>query len=696
MPPESPTDPAFARDAFISYANQDTAVADALCTELERRGLACWIAPRDVVPGALYADSIVRAINGAKVLVLVLSQHAIASPHVGKEIERASSKRRPIIALRTDTAPLTPALEYFLSESQWVDATAAGGMQAAFAKLGEALRRSLQASATAATTDGTGTTATAVTAVTAATAGIRAGTAPAPAAAARYRWLAAAAGALVVAALAYVIIDRLWLAKPRAPAGESSAQTTAAHATAAGAGALTPTAPSAAKSVAVLPFEDLSEKKDQAYFSDGLAGELIDLLARVPGLRVPARTSSFYFKDKQATLQDIAKALNVTHILEGSVRKSGNTVRISTDLVRVDDGTAMWSQTFDRKLDDIFKVQDDIAASVVGALKVSLLGGAAPHAAPTSSTAAYTAFLKCSAASHGETRALAARAIEICKQAVALDPNYPYAWLALAGNLQGQFVAYGATTYESARPQVYDAIQHALALDPNLPAAHYAMANLLYQMDFNPAAAEVESRRALALAPQNAESNWLNGYFESVQGRFEDALQDLERARDDNPLNTDVYIQLGNVYYRWHKLPQAAAAYRAALSINADTSSVHYRLGLTALVGGDPKAALVEFEQEPDPDFRAVGPPLALDALGRKAEADHALASAEQTAALGASYQIALIHAARGDTNGAFQWLERAYRQRDAGMLWIKFEPLLTSLRPDPRFQSLLVRMHLN
>jgi len=680
--PESTTDPGFARDAFISYANQDKAIADALCADLERRGLACWIAPRDVVPGALYADSIVRAINGAKVLVLVLSQHSVGSPHVGKEIERASSKRRPIIALRIDAAALTPALEYFLSESQWVESTAAGGMDAAFAKLGEALRRSLQTGAAPAFG--------AVPPTAGPNSMMPAGAVP-PVPGARRRWLAAGAAALLVAACAYLVVDRFRFAKPHTVTGEEAASVTSGESAPA-----LPSVPTGPQSVAVLPFEDMSEKKDQAYFSDGLASELIDLLAKVPGLRVPARTSSFYFKGKQTTLPDIAKALNVTHILEGSVRKSGNTVRITTDLVRVEDGTPMWSETFDRKLDDIFKVQDDIATSVVGALKISLLGGAAPHAAPTSSAAAYTAFLKCAEASHTASRELVARAIHLCKQAVDLDPNYALGWLAYAGNLQAQFAGFGTVPYEEARPPIYAAIQRALSIDPNLAAAHAAMAGFLYQMDFNPAAAEIEMRRAIALDPQDTESYWLKGYIASIQGRFEEALKALERSRDDNPLDTDAYVQVGNVYYRWGKLPEATAAYRATLAFNPTAGSVHYRLGLTALLGGDPKAALVEFEQEPDSDFHAVGPPLALDALGRKAEADRALAAAEQTAAQGAAYQVALIHAARMDVDGAFEWLERAYRQRDAGMLWIKYEPLLKSLRPDPRFQSLLVRMHLN
>jgi TolB-like protein/tetratricopeptide (TPR) repeat protein len=652
------TDPAFARDAFISYANQDTAVADALCASLEQHGLRCWIAPRDVMPGALYADAIVRAINGARVLILVLSRHSVVSPHVGKEIERASSKGRPIIALRIDAAPLTPALEYFLSESQWVDAGLIG-IEAAHAKLAEAIQAQLG------------------------------GRAPAAAIikSSRNSWPALAAVGLA-ALVGVAVIAKLWFVA-RTPA-------TAAHTATAAAAPDGPLPNSGQqKSVAVLPFEDLSQNKDQAYFSDGLSGELIDLLAKIPGLRVPARMSSFYFKGRQATLQEIAHALNVTHVLEGTVRSSGQTLRITTDLVSVDTGTPVWSETYDRKLDDVFKIQDDIAGSVVGALKVSLFGSATPRAMPTANSAAYTAYLKCQEDRSIENREGLEDAIRDCQQAVDLDPKFAPAWLGLAGAIQIQFVGFSVSTYENERPRVYGAIQRALALDPKLAEAHYALANLLYQMDFDPAAADVELQRASQLEPGLADTNWLGGYIDDVQCRYDDALRSLNRARARDPLFTDIRIQMGNVNYRWGKLDAAATAYHEALAINALTGSVHYRLGLVALLQSNPTQALDEFEQEHDPAFHAVGLPMGYDALGRKADADRALAVAEKTSALGAAYQIALIYAARKDTEKTFEWLNRAYAQRDAGMLWIKGEPFLRPFHSDPRFKVLLGKMHL-
>jgi len=680
MTTEAMTDP-FARDAFISYANQDKAAADAVCASLESRGLRCWIAPRDVLPGTLYADAIVRALNGARVLVLLLSEHSVASPHVGKEIERASSKRRPIIALRLDLAPLTHALEYFLSESQWVDATAVG-LQAALVQTATAVQALLGPGAGPPGGPGLRTTANSTARAAA----------PAAAKAGRRPWLIAAGLA------ALLIFGAVWVSKNGRPAERSAevrdGQVQPATAT------MTPAAIPVVDdhSVAVLPFEDLSEKKDEAYFSDGLSSELIDLLAKVPGLRVTARVSSFYFKGKQATLQDIAHALNVSHVLEGTVRSSGQTLRITTDLVDVASGAPVWSETYDRKLDDIFKIQDDIAGSVVGALKVSLLGKPIPHATPTANTAAYTAYLKCEESFLAtENRESIAASIAACQKATELDPNFAPAWITLGNALRDQFVGFGGQAdYQTARARVYAAFQRALALEPDSPAPHVAMAELLYQMDFDAAAAQVEIRKASALDPSGADSSWLGGYIASVECRFDDALQADEIDRLRNPLVTDIPIQIGNVHYRRGDLEEARKAYREALALSAQTGSVHYRLGLVALLAGDPNTALIEFEQEPDPDFHAVGLPMAYDALGRKTEADRALANAEQVAARGSAYQIALIYAARKDAKNTFAWLERAYGQRDAGMLWIKCEPFLKDLRPDPRYQTLLRKMHLD
>ena len=451
-----------------------------------------------------------------------------------------------------------------------------------------------------------------------------------------------------------------------------------------------------AKSIAVLPFTDLSEKKDQEYFSDGLAEELLDLLAKTPGLHVIARTSSFSFKGTSEDIPTIAGKLNVANILEGSVRKSGNRLRVTTQLIRARSGEDIWSDTYDRELRDVFQVQDEIAGAVVAALKVSLLGAAPARAMSTANTEAYTFFLKCMEAHRIETRQSVESAISYCQRAVDLDPNFAPAWVELGDAIREQFVGYSMTPYEEARPRAYSAIRRALALDPKQADAHQALAAVYYQMDFDPAAAAVEMQRVVELEPTNPKIYWWRGYLASVQGRFNEALQYLQHARDLDPLNTDVYIQIGNVNYRAGKYSEAATAYRAAIALQPAIGSVHYRLGLVCLGQNNPPGALAEMTAEPDRVFHAVGLPLALDALGRKSEADAVIPDAEKTAALGASYQVALIYAARHDADRAFLWLDRAYRQRDTGMLWLKAEPLLKDLHADPRFQALLRKVHLD
>jgi TolB-like protein len=328
----------------ISYASQDGAVAAVVCNALEQAGVTCWIAPRDVTSGAFYADELVHAIDSARALVLILSQSAAASPHVHREVERAISKRHPVVSLRIDRAALPAGLEYFLNTSQWLDASG-GDTARTMPKLVAAVQVAIDRP--------------------------------------RCR-IAIVAGSLLAVAIGGLAVYKSRLPERRVLLPSEVAAPTAAP------------APSSIpeQSVAVLPFVDMSEKKDQEYFSDGLSEELIDMLVKVPNLRVPARTSSFYFKGKPTKIPEIARELGVAHVLEGSVRKSGNHLRVTAQLVRADNGFHIWSQTYDRKLDDIFKMQDDIANAVVNALKVSLFAALKPRVPATSNMEAYTLLLK--------------------------------------------------------------------------------------------------------------------------------------------------------------------------------------------------------------------------------------------------------------------------------------------------------------
>jgi adenylate cyclase len=660
------------RDAFLSYASLDAGVAERICAVLEAAGIRVWMAPRDVAAGANYADAIVRALNACRILVLILSRHSVGSAHVGKEVERASSKGRSIVAVRLDDAELTPALEYFLSESQWIDART--GVEAALPKLTDGIRRLM----------------TAPGAAPAAPPGPAAAVAPAsvtPLTARRF------APTLVIAALVCAVVLAGGFLAARAgwfraaPAAAPAAVNPVSVPPAAAAAPL--------KSIAVLPFADLSEKKDQEYFSDGLSEELIDLLGKVPGLRVPARTSSFYFKGRQATLAEIGKALNVTHVLEGSVRKSGKQLRITTELVAVGDDTRVWSETYDRQLDDVFKVQDDIANSVVTALKVSMLGEAVPRAAPTANSDAYLHYLQAREAMRSENNGFLQADSEL-KKALQLDPSFAAAWLLLGTLHINGFVGGSYGPYDKARREAVDALQHALADDPSLAGAHVEQARVFFQMDFDTPAAQAELKRASALDPTGRGALWLTGYIANSEGRFDEAIAQHLASRDADPLFVDNYRQLGNAYYRAGRLDEAATVLNDTAQRFPTAGTVHYRLGLVRLQQHRLDEALSEFNLEPRGVFGQLGAPLALDALGRRAESDKMLneALATSTAPAAAAYQIALVYANRGDRDAAFRWLERALEQRDAGMHWMKFDPLLKALRSDPRFQALLVKMH--
>jgi TolB-like protein/Flp pilus assembly protein TadD len=660
------------RDAFLSYASLDAEVAARLCGLLEKSAITVWMAPRDVPAGANYADAIVRAITSCRTLLVILSANSVGSAHVGKEIERASSKGRPIVAVRLDETALTPALEYFLSESQWIDART--GIETALPKLIDGIRRLTAAGG----------------AVAGATLAERPPETTAPAArpvSSMRRYALPAAIAVGVVLAVVLLAERAgWLQRAAPPAA-----------------ALPPASipapeprPATQKSIAVLPFEDLSEKKDQGYFSDGLSEELIDLLSKVQGLRVPARTSSFYFKGRQTTLAEIGKALNVSHVLEGSVRKSGKALRISTELVNVSDDSRVWSETYDRQLDDVFKVQDDIAGSVVAALKVSMLGEA-PRAAPTGNSDAYLHFLRARELNAGEESSFEANRDELLK-AVQLDPSFAQAWLELGTLYINGFVGSRYGPYEVARRQAMDALQHSLTLDPRMVQAHVEVARLYYMMDWDIAAAQAELKHAVELDPsaRHPDTLWLTGYIANSEGQFDQAIASHLKARDIDPLFLDNYRQLGNAYYRAGRLDEAAAILTEGVQHNPSARTTHYRLGLVRLAQHRPEEALVEFNLESDPEFHVIGPPLALDALGRRSEADKILAAAlaSKTISSSAAYQLALIYAERGQTDTAFQWLQRALQQRDAGMHWMKFDPLLKGLSSDPRFKALLVQMH--
>jgi tetratricopeptide (TPR) repeat protein len=309
----------------------------------------------------------------------------------------------------------------------------------------------------------------------------------------------------------------------------------------------------------------------------------------------------------------IAKALGVAHVLEGSVRKSGNTIRITAQLVRADNGYYVWSETFDRQLDDIFKVQDEIAGSVVKALKVSLLESAVSRATTSVNSEAYTLYLQGHAMSFSATSpAEDKRAVDYLQQSLKLDPKFAPAWAELANTLAADFSTFATRPYEETRAQAHEAAEHALRLDPALPFAHVAMGRMLYQLDWNWDAAASELKQAISLEPRNSEAHRLLAYISITRGRFDEAIELLNHAIAFDPLQPWNYVVTGFATYRSSRLAAAEAAYRKALDLAPSDGKVHYLLGSVLLVRGQSTAALAEMEQETDLGYRHAGRALAL------------------------------------------------------------------------------------
>jgi tetratricopeptide (TPR) repeat protein len=362
----------------------------------------------------------------------------------------------------------------------------------------------------------------------------------------------------------------------------------------------------------------------------------------------------------------------------------------------VENGYHVWSETFDRQLDDIFKVQDEIAGAVVRALKVSLLEGQSPRATPTMNTEAYTLYLQGRSFWQRHSAADNAKAAEYLRQALRLDPMFAPAWAVLAVVVQDDFVIYSTSSYQKARAEAYPAAERALALDPSLSDAHLAMAQILHDLDFDFKGANAEITKALALDPANSGAFRVATDLALTEGHFDEARQFAQQAVARDPLAVGNYRALGDAGFCSGRLAEAEAAWRKALELNSAAEGIHYRLGAMLIARGEPAAALVEMEQNPDKEWRMAGLPLALDALGRKRDADQALAIAVEKLAEIGPYQIALIYAHRNDLDPAFLWLDRAYQERDGALpIYLQGDPLLKNVRQDPRYKAFLKKMNL-
>jgi serine/threonine protein kinase/Tfp pilus assembly protein PilF len=454
-----------------------------------------------------------------------------------------------------------------------------------------------------------------------------------------------------------------------------------------------PAAPTGKTAVAVLPFTNLSADKEQEYFSDGLAEELIDRLAKNPKLRVISHNSAFSFKGKEVDTKTIAQKLNVTHVVEGSVRKAGNQLRITAQLIEAATDSHLWSQSYNWQMENIFAVQDDIAASVAGALKLALEGGQSLKAKEINPEA-YNAYLQGRYFSDRLSKGDLEKAITYYDQALRIDPNYARAWVGLSWIYIRQ-ADRGEVPVDDGYEKARKNVQKALELDPNLADAYASMGRIKNYYDWDWTGADAAYKPGLQLEPANADVLRGASTLAGTLGRFDEAITLMRRAIELDPLGARNYHNLGLRLFRTGRWDEAEEAARKALDLNPQFPSAHYMLGRDYLVQSKIKEALDEMQQEPEPAWRGFGLALAYHAAGKKPEADAALADYIERFQNNWAFQIAVIYAYRGDSDKAFEWLERAYKQRDGGLAEIKGEPLLHSLEDDPRYRAFLQKMKL-
>jgi TolB-like protein/Tfp pilus assembly protein PilF len=451
-----------------------------------------------------------------------------------------------------------------------------------------------------------------------------------------------------------------------------------------------PTSPSTPsvndKSIAVLPFVDMSQAKDQEYFSDGLSEELLNLLAKIPALSVTSRSSAFSYKGKDVKLAQVARELGVAHILEGSVRKSGNRLRITAQLIDARTDKHIWSETYDRSLDDIFAVQDDIAGAVVSQLKVTLLG-AAPKAKATNPKA-YTLYLQARQLRLQSTPQSDVQAMALYNEALAIDPKLASAWTEIAScqlhlaDVSGR----PAEGLELAR----EAVDKALAIDPDFAGAYVLLANLVFKTpggDLPTMARHLE--RALALDPANTETMASALGVLILLKRSEEAVAFGEYVVAHNPVDSGPHLALAAAYSCAGRRDEAIGSYQNALRLRPGWPFLHYKLGTELLRNRDAKAALAEYLQAAR-SWRLIGLTMAYHALGQKVDSDAALTECISQYEKVSAWNIAYALAYRGEVDRAFDWLDKAIASQDFGLGESALTPEFTSLHADPRWLPFL------
>jgi TolB-like protein/DNA-binding winged helix-turn-helix (wHTH) protein/Flp pilus assembly protein TadD len=452
-------------------------------------------------------------------------------------------------------------------------------------------------------------------------------------------------------------------------------------------------------SIAVLPFADLSPGKDQEYFSDGLTEELINDLAKTPGLKVVARSSAFQFKGRNEDLRVVGRKLGVANVLEGSVRKEGNQVRITAELIKADDGFQLWSETYDREISHVFAAQDEISRAVASALQLTLLSAdnaSIPAGSHTTNSEAYQAYLQGQYfIARGQDLEDLTKALAYAEQAIKLDASFAAGWAQRSQVLE-RLARVGLIDSADGFRRARESAEKAIGLDPDSATAYMTLALVQINHDWNWEGADASLKKAALLEPGSAAVLGNRAHLLRILGRVEEAIGLYQQAIALDPLRANFHLALGYELYVVGRYQSASAVLSKAQELNPQLSSLHLTNGQILLSEGRWQMALEEMEKETGEWEKLSGEALAYHALGRRAESDQALKKLIATRQSDAAYQIAEAYAYRGQIDEAFAWLERAYQQRDPGTPEFKTDPLMKGLRQDPRYAKLLKKMGLS
>lgn len=661
------------RAVFLSYASQDAQAAQRICDALRSAAIDVWFDQSELRGGEAWDQKIRQRIRDCGLFIALISANTDARPEGYFRLEwKLAVDRSHLMAddepflvpvVIDGTAEATARVPDRFRQAHWIRLAAGSSPAQLPIRIAQLLKGDPDIPRQTAATPPA-----------------------APARSLRPTAMMLVLGAVALVACGYLLLERI--ASSQRPAQPAPSTTTG---TAPGVAA--PAAVSE-KSIAVLPFIDMSERKDQEYFSDGLAEELIDRLAHVANLKVIARTSSFQFKGKNDDIRLIGQRLGAANLLEGSVRTSGRRVRVTAQLISASDGSHRWSQTYDRDMQDIFKVQDAIATAVVASLEETISGPARSQGDRPASPDAYKAVLRGRYFRQKGTKDDAERAVAEFKHALNIDPNNATAAaeLARAYNYMGLG---GWTPPRQAASEAREAAHRALALDPSLALTHRVLASIAWNYDFDYKTGRAEDRRATELDPDAPDVNIGHGLDAIAAGHPDLALGYFRKEVDRDPLNPQAWNNLLLAQWDFGQIAEAMATAKTILELSPQYAGAHCVLGQLLLDQRKPAEALAEMHAETDEASRAACVPDALWELGRHAEADTMLADAEMKYADVAATGFATSYARRSDRDAAFAWLDRAVQNREPYVTMIKSDWTLRSLHDDPRWAALLKKLNL-